>query len=255
MLPGRSFLRLRRRLRSGQIAAAAETALAIEHLAAELGVHEPCLFPWARDAVTAHLAAGHDGDAERLARWLETQGATLDCPWSAAMGWAARAALRELAGDVPGAISAHEEGLRILERVRLPLERSRSLGDLGALLRRSGRTVPAREALATAVRLAEEAGAAGVAARSLEELRLAGGRRRPERPVHDRLTAAELRVARLAAQGATNAEISRRLFLSVKTVDTHLQHVYGKLGINSRRALIPLARRLEEEAETVAGGS
>jgi len=41
----------------------------------------------------------------------------------------------------------------------------------------------------------------------------------------------------------------------VKTVDTHLQHVYGKLGINSRRALIPLARRLEEEAETVAGGS
>jgi len=171
------------------------------------------------------------------------------------MGWAARAALRELAGDVPGAISAHEEGLRILERVRLPLERSRSLGDLGALLRRSGRTVPAREALATAVRLAEEAGAAGVAARSLEELRLAGGRRRPERPAHDRLTAAELRVARLAAQGATNAEISRRLFLSVKTVDTHLQHVYGKLGINSRRALIPLARRLEEEAETVAGGS
>ncbi len=133
----------------------------------------------------------------------------------------------------------------------MPLERSRSLCDLGALLRRHGRIAPAREALATAVRLAEEAGAAGVAARPLEELRLAGGRRRAERPADDRLTAAELRVARLAAQGATNAEISRRLYLSVKTVDTHLQHVYAKLGINSRRALIPLAGRLEDEAESV----
>lgn len=249
------LLRLRRQRRSAQVEAAAATALALETLAAGLGVHEPCLAPWARDAVAAHLAAGRRGDAERIADWLEAQGSRLDCPWSSAAGWAARAALCERAGDIDGAIGAHEEGLRILERARMPLERSRSLADLGALLRRAGRIAPAREALAAAVRLAEDAGAAGVAARPLEELRLAGGRRRPERPADDRLTPAELRVARLAAQGSTNAEIASLLFLSVKTVDTHLQHVYGKLGITSRRALIPLARRLEEEAESLPTSS
>ncbi|HEY2702329.1 MAG TPA: AAA family ATPase [Candidatus Dormibacteraeota bacterium] len=241
------LLRLRRRLRTAQVEAAAAEARGLEQLAAELGLAEPCLLPWARDAVSAHLAAGALADVERLAGWLQVRGATLDCPWSAAAGWSAQAALRELAGDIPAAIGAHEEGLRILERVTLPLERSRSLCDLGALLRRAGRIAGAREVLAAAVRLAEEAGAAGVAARPLEELRLAGGRRRAARPADDALTSAELRVARLAARGATNAEISRQLFLSVKTIDTHLQHIYGKLGIRSRRALIPLARRFEEE--------
>jgi DNA-binding CsgD family transcriptional regulator len=45
-------------------------------------------------------------------------------------------------------------------------------------------------------------------------------------------------VAVLAAEGMTNAEISAQLFVSAKTVDTHLQHIYAKLGINSRRELM-----------------
>jgi DNA-binding CsgD family transcriptional regulator len=51
------------------------------------------------------------------------------------------------------------------------------------------------------------------------------------------LTPRERDIAELAARGTTNAEIARRLAISVRTVETHLQHVYGKLGVSSRREL------------------
>jgi DNA-binding CsgD family transcriptional regulator len=61
----------------------------------------------------------------------------------------------------------------------------------------------------------------------------------------DALTPSELRVARLVAQGNTNNEVAQSLFVTPKTVDTHLSHIYSKLGISSRRAL---AAALEAEA-------
>jgi DNA-binding NarL/FixJ family response regulator len=52
----------------------------------------------------------------------------------------------------------------------------------------------------------------------------------------NRLTASELRVARLAVAGAANADIARELFVSLKTVETHLSHAYVKLGLAGRGA-------------------
>ena len=69
--------------------------------------------------------------------------------------------------------------------------------------------------------------------RAREELGLVGPRRRTP----DELTAAELRVAELAATGITNREISRAAFMSEKTVEAHLARVYRKLGIHSRAEL------------------
>ena len=74
-----------------------------------------------------------------------------------------------------------------------------------------------------------------------QELLAAGGRRRRrEEQGVESLTASELRVAKLAAAGLSNVEIAQSLFISVKTVETHLAHVYGKFGLagtGSRRRL------------------
>jgi len=56
----------------------------------------------------------------------------------------------------------------------------------------------------------------------------------------DSLTPAELSVARLAAEGLTNRQIAQALFVSTKTVGTHLGHIYDKLAISSRDDLAPL---------------
>jgi DNA-binding CsgD family transcriptional regulator len=72
----------------------------------------------------------------------------------------------------------------------------------------------------------------------MEELRATGARpRRAAFSGLDSLTAAERRVADAAAQGASNREVAQTLFLSEKTVEAHLGHIYSKLEIGSRREL------------------
>lgn len=57
------------------------------------------------------------------------------------------------------------------------------------------------------------------------------------------LTIRELEVLRLVVQGARNSEIAQRLSISVKTVETHLTSIYGKLGVQSRAEAIALAQK------------
>jgi DNA-binding CsgD family transcriptional regulator len=89
--------------------------------------------------------------------------------------------------------------------------------------------------------LARRCGAERLVDRAIEELHAAGGRpRRVASTGVASLTASELRVARLAADGHSNPEIAQELYVSLKTVETHLSHVYAKLGLagqGSRRAL------------------
>ena len=121
------------------------------------------------------------------------------------------------------------------------LERAKSVTELGAALRRAGHRAAARPLLAEALDLAAGCGARPLASRAHEELTAAGGRpRRERRHGLDALTPSELRVARLAADGQTNRQIAHGLYVTLKTVETHLAHVYAKLGI-ARRDELPAA--------------
>jgi DNA-binding CsgD family transcriptional regulator len=98
------------------------------------------------------------------------------------------------------------------------------------------------EQLTEAVAVLDGSGINLELARTLTEhgaaLRRAGGRPRRERLAGaEALTASELRVAQLAAQGLTNRQIAQALFVSIKTVSTHLGHVYAKLDVTDRARL------------------
>ncbi len=118
-----------------------------------------------------------------------------------------------------------------LERIRLQLE-------LGATLRASGRRVSAREQLQAALAGADAAGATPLAERARRELVASGLRpRRAQTEGADALTPRQREVCELAAAGVANRAIAARLFLSVKTVETHLASSYRKLGVETRDQL------------------
>ena len=112
------------------------------------------------------------------------------------------------------------------------------LVDLGAALRRRGRTEAAREPLREALHLADQGGAVRLAERARAELHAAGARpRRAALTGRGALTPAERRVATLAAEGRTNRQIAQELFVTQRTVETHLTHTFAKLDVTSRDAL------------------
>jgi DNA-binding CsgD family transcriptional regulator len=145
-----------------------------------------------------------------------------------------------------GGLALLAESVQVLRGSPARLERARSLTELGAALRRAGQRTAARPLLAEALDLASRCGARPLAGRAHDELISAGGRPRRERQFGvAALTPSELRVARLAADGRTNREIARGLYVTPKTVETHLAHAYAKLGIDGRGGL---ARALAGES-------
>ena len=117
----------------------------------------------------------------------------------------------------------------------------RVLASYGAALRRSGRVTEAREALYRAIDMAVDMGMERLTTHVYEELVLAGGRpRRARTSGPQSLTAAQQQVASMAADGQTNRQIAEGLFVTIKTVETHLAAVYRKLDITTRDELTDL---------------
>jgi DNA-binding CsgD family transcriptional regulator len=117
-------------------------------------------------------------------------------------------------------------------------ELARSRLVFGEWLRRENRRRDARRQLSIAHEMLSSIGAELFAERAWLELRASGerARKRTVSAASD-LTPQELRIARMAAQGATNPEIASQVYLSASTVDFHLKKVYRKLNISSRRQL------------------
>jgi len=130
------------------------------------------------------------------------------------------------------------EAVDVLRSSPARLEQARAHVDLGAHLRRHGARREAREELGAGHELAVTRGAHALAEHARAELAASGSRlvaRDPEQ--RDELTPSEHRIARMAADGATNRDIAQALFLTVKTVEMHLSNTYRKLDIRSRRDL------------------
>lgn len=140
------------------------------------------------------------------------------------------------------------ESVSVLATSEARLEHARSMVELGSALRRSQRRADARPHLEAGLDLARRCGAERLLVRARDELRAAGGRpRRIALWGCDALTASELRVARLAADSATNPQIAQELYVSLKTVETHLSHVYAKLGLSGHGSRARLSTALDAE--------
>jgi DNA-binding NarL/FixJ family response regulator len=133
-------------------------------------------------------------------------------------------ATQRIAAECPGcrvlALTAHEEEHHIIQMLQAGavgyLPKTVGLDDLLAAIRAAARGESVLPPAVAAVVVRHVAGG------ELAE--------EPSRPLTDR----ELEVLELAARGLTNYDIAQRLYISVRTVEAHLTHVYGKLGVGSR---------------------
>jgi DNA-binding CsgD family transcriptional regulator len=162
------------------------------------------------------------------------------------MGVLARS--RALLSQDETAEAAYREAVERLSRTRLRPELARAHLVYGEWLRREGRRIDAREQLRTALLMFTDIGMEGFAERARTELQATGEIvRRHTVETRDDLTAQERQIAELARDGLSNPEIGARLFLSPRTVEWHLRHVFVKLGIKSRRDLARALPRSESQ--------
>ena len=226
-------VRARLLLEEGKVADACGGYFEVEALVDRLGVAAPLVFPWASGAVAAYEAAHRLDDVARVSERLEAHRGAGE--WARMVAAAGRAAVAAASGDADLADARYCDAVALGKA--MPLERAAILVAYGGWLRSSARPLKARRWFAEALEVAERAGAARLAARAAAGLRAAGGRRPKRRSRPGQLTGQEGRIAALAAEGLTTGEIAARLFLSPKTVESHLGNVYAKLGVSSKREL------------------
>jgi DNA-binding CsgD family transcriptional regulator len=186
------------------------------------------------EVVEAGVRGGDRDAAEAALARLADRATASGTPWALGMLARSRALL---AGDAD-AETHYREAIEHLRRTSVRTELARTHLLYGEWLRRRKRRRNAQSQLRTAYDMFDTMGASAFAARTRAE-QLAAGDSPPqsaERLTFD-LTPQETQVSRLAAGGATNAEIATRLFVTTSTVEYHLSKVFRKLGVTSRRQL------------------
>jgi DNA-binding CsgD family transcriptional regulator len=178
---------------------------------------------------------GGDGLAARAALDRLADRATASgTPW--ALGMLARS--RALLARDEDAEALYREAVAQLAGTSVRTELARAHLLYGEWLRRQRRRRDARVQLRTACSMFDAMGATAFASRTRAELLATGASpRQPAERAGPDLTPQEAQVSRLAAAGATNAEIATHLFVTNSTVEYHLSKVFRKLGITSRRQL------------------
>jgi DNA-binding CsgD family transcriptional regulator len=185
----------------------------------------------------AQVAAGEPVAALAVARAL----AAVDggAPYTAAAAARLEGLARSVLGEHAAALACLERAGTAFAALELPFEAARARMEWAALATTSDPSA-AQTALTESLAAFERLGAGRYADRTRRLLRELGVRPpapRRSRPTGGALSARELEVARLVADRLTNAEIASRLVLSPRTVTTHLERIYARLGIGSRGEL------------------
>jgi DNA-binding CsgD family transcriptional regulator len=226
--------RARLRLAQGRPREAHADALAASARWDALGIRHPGVAGWRVDAVAA-LVALDDVDA---ARQLAEEHLGLAERVGLAEPLAAGLRALALTTGRAEAISTLERAVDLLGDGPEHLERVRVLVELGSVHRRANRRAAAADPLRLALDQADRGGMLRGARRARAELQAVGVRpRRTALTGVEALTPAEHQVAGLAARGFSNPEIAQQLYVTRRTVETHLTHVFQKLELTSRAQL------------------
>lgn len=232
-------------LATGQPRAALDDLLACGRSLEAVGASHAGVVPWRAAAARAALRVGDRRLAAELAeRDLEL---ARELGASRSLGLTLRTA-GVVAGGGRG-IELLREAVEALAASEGRLEHAGALTDLGEALLAGGHRLAATEPLREALDAADRCGARPLADVAHAALVRAGARpRRPRTSGRDALTPREEQLAGLAAGGQSNREIAEGLFITTKTVETHLARVFTKLAVTSRGEL-PAALKAPDRAD------
>jgi DNA-binding CsgD family transcriptional regulator len=226
--------RARLRLAQHRFAEALDDLEAVGEIATRTRAISPAYLPWRSDTALVMLSLGETDAARRLSEEELRLARIFGAP--RALGGALRVAGLAAGGDRAEALL--REAVTVLDGPDTRLEQARAQADLGALLGRSNRRRESRPLLRQAVDVAHRVGAEPLARRAETDLRATGAKpRRVRLSGLEALTGSERRIAELAASGLTNREIAQTLFVTARTVEGHLTHVFQKLDLNARTEL------------------
>jgi DNA-binding CsgD family transcriptional regulator len=220
-------------LLDGDPAAAADSLTQAHEIRLSSGIAEQAWWRLDGELVEALLACGRFAEASDAAKAFSRQAENTGNRWSLLVSGRGAGLVALAAGRLDEAVATLEAAIAPPSAADAGLELARTRLALGVVLRHANQRRAARQLLDEVTRELTGMGALAWAARARAELDAIGGRSASS----GGLTTMERRVSELAASGSTNAEIASALFLSVRTVETHLSAAYRKLNVRSRTEL------------------
>jgi DNA-binding CsgD family transcriptional regulator len=200
------------------------------------GMDNPMAVPYIADLAEAYIRSGKGDRAAAILDHVAEQARATGLAWPEAAAARGRMLMATTLDEAESWFAVAESAHR---RRDMPFEHARTLLCSGEVLRRYRRPTAARRPLLAAHAAFESLGATSWAGRAAAELAATG---RPAVTISkanllEQLTAQELQVARTIARGMSNNEAASALFVSRKTIEAHLTHVYRKLAVRSRTDL------------------